>query len=130
MSKLKIGDKVEIIGHHWEDGREVEDMQYVIGRGGTITGTGDPYYDVSIEGENSDWGILPSDLKLIKVEKTTNTTKRVEIRIEDGVAGVNHVTNTKKNRVTLLHSGSKTGTIKFAEIDKYIELLTQLKSEV
>lgn len=132
MSELKVGDKVEIIGHHWENGREVIGLQHIIGRNGIITGTGDQYYDVSIEGENSDWGILPSDLKLIKVEKSETETKKLEVKTqktirlkEEGVT-VSFTTNTKKQKVSITTKNG-TSSIRLDQIDGFVALIDKLK---
>lgn len=132
MSELKVGDKVEIIGIHLENGREVTGLQHIIGRNGIITGTGDHYYDVNVEGENSDWGILPSDLKLIKVDKSEPETKKLEVKTqktirlkEEGVT-VSFTTNTKKQKVSIT-TKSGTSSIRLDQIDEFVALIDKLK---
>ena len=132
MSELKIGDKVEIIGHHWANGREVIGLQYIIGRNGIITGTGDRYYDVNVEGDNTDWGILPSDLKLIKVEKSEPETKKLEVKTqktihlkEEGVI-VSFTTNTKNQKVSITTKNG-TSSIRLDQIDGFVALIDKLK---
>lgn len=133
MSELKIGDKVEIIGHHWANGREVIGLQHIIGRNGIITGTGDQYYyDVNVEGENTDWGILPSDLKLIEVEKSEPETKKLEVKTqktirlkEEGVT-VSFTTNAKKQKVSITTKNG-TSSIRLDQIDGFVALIDKLK---
>ena len=123
MSEFKVGDKVRVIGKRNTSSQDHFGEVFTINTIDTNDHFNEQYV---IAKEFKSNGIWVCDLELA----VPKVVKRTEIRIEDGAVGVNHVTNTKKNRVTLLFNKSKTGTIKFAEIDKYIELLTQLKSEV
>ena len=133
MVKLKIGDKVEIIGRHWADGREVEGMQHVIGRNGVVVELGDPYLSIDVEGESdTDLGILPSDLKLIKVEKSEPETKKLEVKTqktirlkEEGVT-LSFTTNTKKQKVSITTKNG-TSSIRLDQIDVFVALVDKLK---
>lgn len=66
-----------------------------------------------------------------KVDDDPNAVvKRTNILITKEQLSVQHTTNSKKGRVGLLKQGRVMGHIRFEEIDTYINLLEQLKSEV
>lgn len=138
VETFKEGDRVEVTGHHWAWGGEVEDGQDVIGSTGTV---GEPrtdeYLNVKIDGRNTVFGLLPSDLKLLSANEPTVDTvphgtveKQTHIKVKEGNIAVAHVTNSKRNRVSILKTGTAVGHIKFDDIDTLISLLTRLKEEV
>lgn len=206
MTEFKEGDEVIITGHHFNDGTEVDGLQYIIGKRGVIKDASGLYLQVEIDGtedRTTIWGILASDMKLAsgefkvgdkvrvkddadksasgrslrgevltieeindhgdpdvqyftsvekddsgiwlsEVERVEETKeepvvstvphgtveKQTHIKVKEGNIAVAHVTNSKRNRVSILKTGTAVGHIKFDDIDTLISLLTRLKEEV
>jgi len=132
MTKYKVGDKVTVRNDMTEGsvygGLSFVDTMVDL-RGKVVTIENADHFGYTIEGDIYNW----TD-EMFCDENNNNicdVVKQTIIKIgkKSGLS-IQHTTNTKKENISIQRNGSKTGKIKFNEIDNLIELLNKLKSEV
>lgn len=129
MEDFKVGEKVVVTSGTTKDSQRhagetvtIKEIKGPIGSRGK--------YFLSDELPRHQSGIYLDEVKKVPKTEKVEVKKQRRYDVSSGLVGVRYTTNTKKSRVSLLHSGSKSARVKFDDIDKLIEVLTRLKDEV
>lgn len=136
---FKVGDKVRVRRDLKEGGdygveSVVSDMMDHVGKVVTIKRVDGEEYAIE---EDTGWGWTDEMFYKTKVKSViekkeddpNSVVKRTNILVTEGELAVEHTTNSKNDRVGFLKQGRVMGHIRFSEIDTYIKILEQLKSE-
>lgn len=148
---FKVGDKVRVrkdLKQGDNFSRYVnDDMEKLAGEVVTIKFVGSTSY--KLEEDNWSWtddmllkravkkapgsGIYFDEIEgFSEIKESTHVEikKQTQITVKDKELSLVYTTNTRKNRVSMHLNGQKQTRIRFQDIDRVIELLTRLKSEV
>ncbi len=126
MSKFKVGDEViltRVENAYGENHSTGYDLPMKVRIREVQSGS----YDYGVETLEGQW--LTSAFEKF-LEETSKVVKREQITVIEPGMQLQYMTNTKKDRVSILINGNSAGRIPFERIDQLITLLVTLQGEV